>query len=136
MTTLLACPRCHRSLVRTTRTIAQRVFYRRLLHCAACGFEAPDWRLPFKATLRFLFSTHTRCVECGTTRVRRLPARDRIDRMSRHPLSLLGGLLFAPIYHCGRCRLQYRDWRPAPVAEPLQVVASPYVPPVRRSASK
>jgi hypothetical protein len=136
VTTLLACPRCHRSLTRTTRTWLQRLLYRRLLCCAACGFEVPDRRLPFKASLRFLASSHSRCIECGTTRVRRLPARDSIDRMSRHPLSLLFGLTFAPIYHCGRCRLQYRDWRRAPAAEPLRGVASPYVPPAGRTAAK
>jgi hypothetical protein len=58
-----------------------------------------------------VFSRYTRCVQCGSTRVRRLPERDRIDRMSSHPLSVLLGLTFAPIYHCNPCRLQYRDWR-------------------------
>jgi hypothetical protein len=49
---------------------------------------------------------------CGNTRVRRLPARDRIDAMSAHPLSMLLGLFGAPIYHCNACRHQYHDWRP------------------------
>jgi hypothetical protein len=44
-------------------------------------------------------------------RVRRIPARDRIDPMSAHPLSLLFALVGAPIYHCNACRHQYHDWR-------------------------
>jgi hypothetical protein len=40
-----------------------------------------------------------------------MPQRDQIDRMTKHPISLLIGLTGAPIYHCGPCRLQYRDWR-------------------------
>lgn len=48
---------------------------------------------------------------CGNTRVRRIPARDRIDAMSAHPLSILFGLMGAPIYHCNACRHQYHDWR-------------------------
>jgi hypothetical protein len=71
-----------------------------------------EWRKPFEATRTFAFSRCTRCIECGSARVRQLESRDRIDRMSRHPASLLMALTLAPIYHCSPCRLQYRDWRP------------------------
>lgn len=60
---------------------------------------------------RFLLARHTHCIQCGTAKVRRLSRRDRIDRMSRHPLSLVFRLTGAPIVYCGGCRLQYRDWR-------------------------
>lgn len=53
---------------------------------------------------------------CGNTRVRRIPVRDRIDAMSAHPLSMLFGLLGAPIYHCNACRHQYHDWRSQAIA--------------------
>ena len=61
---------------------------------------------------------------CGNRRVRRIPARDRIDAMSAHPLSILLGLLGAPIYHCNACRHQYHDWRPLPAVTSSASAAS------------
>jgi hypothetical protein len=73
--------------------------------------------VPFESVLHFALSRHTRCIQCGNLRVRRLPKRDRIDRVSAHPLSVLAGVLRAPFYHCNPCRLQYHDWRsPDPAA--------------------
>jgi hypothetical protein len=96
---------------RVRRSLVSRAIFRRVLHCGACGHHVRQWRKPFEATRTFVFSRHTRCVQCGSSRVRRLPERDRIDRMSTHPVSLLLALTAAPIYHCNPCRLQYRDWR-------------------------
>ena len=105
------CPRCGKPLERVRRSLAGRLLFRRVLRCPACGFQVRSWRRPFEATRTFAFSRYTHCVQCGSPRVRKLPARDRIDRMSFHPLSVLLALTFAPIYHCNPCRLQYRDWR-------------------------
>jgi hypothetical protein len=62
---------------------------------------------------------------CGTPRVRRLATRDRIDRMSINPLSVIAAALFAPIYHCNACRLQYHDWRPLSPAVHAERRAAP-----------
>jgi hypothetical protein len=107
-----ACPRCGNPLDRVHRSLAGRLFLRRVLRCNSCGFQLRKWRTPMAATRTFVFSRHTRCVQCGNPRVRRLQTRDRIDRMSRHPVSVLFGLFRAPIYYCNPCRLQYRDLRP------------------------
>lgn len=114
-----SCPTCQTSLTRVPRSGLQRFFYRRLLACPTCTYRRTELRVPGGALFSFLFSRHTHCLRCGNPRVRRLPSRDHIDRMSRHPFSLLMGLTRAPIQHCGPCRLQYRDWRrPDPTAGP------------------
>lgn len=70
----------------------------------------------------FVGSRHTHCIQCGSMRVKRLPARDVIDATSMHPFSLLFHLTGAPIYHCNLCRLQYHDWRePEPQARARSV---------------
>ncbi len=113
------CPECSLPLDRQRRTSIERVLYRRLWVCRSCGARVHVWRIPFEATWAFVSTRHTSCIMCGNTRVRRIPVRDRIDAMSAHPLSMLFGLMGAPIYHCNACRHQYRDWRSlAPVTEP------------------
>jgi hypothetical protein len=115
-------------LERTRRNWFERVTAERVLACTACHTRVRIWRpLPFAATFRFLTSSRSLCICCGTTRVRRLPARDDLDRMSHHPLSLLFRLTLAPIYYCNMCRLQYHDWRPAALA-PVRANVQPIRP--------
>ena len=80
--------------------------------CPKCGYLVRDWRIPLESTGTYLFSRYSRCIQCGSFRVRRLSGRDRIDGRSGNLLSLLLSLTFAPFYHCNSCRLQYHDWRP------------------------
>jgi hypothetical protein len=82
--------------------------------------------MPFEKTTTFVFTRYSRCIQCGSFKVRRLAGRDRIDSISTHPLSVLLSVTMAPFYHCNPCRLQYRDWRPvhptaAPEARPMAV---------------
>ena len=46
--------------------------------------------------------------------------RDRIDSLSRHPLSMIQRVLLAPLYRCKNCRLQYYDWRPRKEAQGIR----------------
>ena len=112
------CPKCSSPLDRQRRSSVERVLYRKLWVCRSCGTRVHAWRIPLEATWLFLSTRYTSCIMCGNTRVRRIPARDRIDAMSAHPVSMLFGLAGAPIYHCNACRHQYHDWRP------LRAVAS------------
>lgn len=105
------CPKCSFPLDRQRRSLLQRLLFRRLFVCRACGTQLRAWRIPFEGTVRFVASPHTRCISCGNVRVRHLVTRDRIDHMSAHPLSLIAALVRAPIYHCNACRHQYHDWR-------------------------
>lgn len=105
------CPKCSLPLDRQRRNTVERILYRKLWSCRSCGLRVHVRRIPFQATWSFVSTRHTSCIMCGNTRVRRIPARDRIDAMSAHPLSILFGLMGAPIYHCNACRHQYHDWR-------------------------
>lgn len=105
------CPKCSFPLDRQRRSLLQRLLFRRLFVCRACGTQLRAWRIPLEGTVRFVASPHTRCISCGNVRVRHLVTRDRIDHMSAHPFSLLAALVRAPIYHCNACRYQYHDWR-------------------------
>lgn len=109
----VSCPNCtNTALERVPRSFLERLLYRKVLQCAKCGYRQTERRIPFETELEFANASHTRCIQCGNLRVRKLPRRDVIDRMSSHPLSVLAGLARAPIYHCNPCRLQYHDWRP------------------------
>lgn len=105
------CPKCSFPLDRQRRSLPQRLLFRRLFVCRACGTQLRAWRIPLEGTVRFVASPHTRCISCGNARVRHLATRDRIDHMSAHPFSLIAALVRAPIYHCNACRSQYHDWR-------------------------
>jgi hypothetical protein len=54
---------------------------------------------------------HVACPECGTTRVRRLARRDRIERLADVPWSTIQRHLGGKLYHCALCRLQFYDCR-------------------------
>lgn len=112
-----SCPRCGGPLERERRTLAERLYLKRVEECTRCHTRVRTWRVPMRDATLFLFSRFTHCIQCGTAKVRRLQARDRIDVVSRHPISLLFALTRAPFVHCNACRLQYHDWRrPEPPA--------------------
>jgi uncharacterized protein with PIN domain len=106
-----SCPRCGAPLERTPRSLVGRALFRKVQLCKKCGYRLREWRVPFEAALTFMLSRYSRCIQCGSYKVRRLTGRDEIDRVSVHPLSMLVGLTLAPFYHCNPCRLQYHDWR-------------------------
>jgi hypothetical protein len=96
------------------------------MSCPKCHHVERLWRVPFERAATFVLSRYSRCIQCGSYRVKRLAGRDRIDSLSTHPLSMLTGLLFAPFHHCNACRLQFHDWRaihPAHRTEPKPTAA-------------
>ncbi|MEP7305872.1 MAG: hypothetical protein ABJA98_10165 [Acidobacteriota bacterium] len=97
--------------MRTHRTLAQKLLYSDVFRCRKCGRRLKRSRLRSGGILTFAFSRYSHCIRCGTPNVHRMKKRDRIDSMSRHPLSLLLRLTGAPLNRCYSCRLQYRDWR-------------------------
>ena len=88
-----------------------RILYAELFFCRKCGYRLRLLHPGLRGTLGFMSARHSQCITCGNRRVQRLNKRDRIDSVSRHPLSVLMGLTGAPINRCPICRLQYRDWR-------------------------
>ena len=113
----MQCPDCAKHMMRTHRTLAQKLLYTDAFRCTKCGRRVYRRRMSGGGTFAFAFSRHTHCIRCGTPNVQRLRKRDRIDSVSRHPVSLLFALIGAPLNRCYSCRLQYRDWRrPVPQA--------------------
>jgi DNA-directed RNA polymerase subunit RPC12/RpoP len=76
------------------------------LQCSQCG---RDYRVERSWT--FFLGPYARCPSCGDYAVQPLRGRDPIDRMWLNPISYLQRFLFAPLYHCALCRLQFYDWR-------------------------
>ena len=105
------CPHCSHHLVRSHRSLLQRLIYSEAYNCRKCGYVGGAMRASLRGTIDFLTSRHSKCIACGNLTVQRLSKRDRIDTMSKHPFSLALGLTLAPINRCPLCRLQYRDWR-------------------------
>lgn len=107
----MECPDCGKHMTRTHRTPVQKLLYSDIFRCTKCGRRRNLLHMVRGALVTFTFSRYTHCIRCGTSNVHRLVKRDRVDSMSRHPLSLLFALTGAPLNKCPGCRLQYRDWR-------------------------
>jgi predicted RNA-binding Zn-ribbon protein involved in translation (DUF1610 family) len=106
------CPSCGGHLTRKHRASVEKVLYSDVFRCPNCDYRLKRLHPSLDSNLSFVFSRHTHCVNCGSDNVHRLQKRDRIDSMSKHPLSLLFRLTGAPLNKCPSCRLQYYDWRP------------------------
>jgi hypothetical protein len=57
------------------------------------------------------FGPHCRCPHCGTFRVTRLKAPDKIDRLHTGFLNFLERQLGGRLHHCRYCRIQFYDRR-------------------------
>lgn len=111
------CAKCDGHLEKVRRTRWERLVYSAAYRCQKCKARvrrSPHW---WSSTFRFVFSRYSVCVQCGTEQVRKAPRRDPLSHFSKHPLSLIQTILFAPRKECPYCRLQYRDLRP--VARPM-----------------
>ena len=80
--------------------------YKAAYQCQDCEFRVTTPR-------RFTFTFHRRacCPACGSSDLKRLPRRDKIETLSKRPWSLLQGLLGGRLYYCALCRLQFYDLR-------------------------
>jgi len=78
-------------------------------------------------------SVHTPLPGCGTFRVTRLKAPDKIDRLDTGLLNYLEQLAGGRLFHCRYCRVQFHDRRilasedktPAPPVSEEKVASSP-----------
>lgn len=105
-------PDCGTRLFRVHRTPLEKLVYSEAFRCDACGERVRYAHRVLGVTAAFYLSAYTRCVRCATFDVRRGARLDRVDSVSKHPLSVIQRLLGAPINRCFACRLQYFDWRP------------------------
>ena len=98
-------------MMREHRKAFQKVIYAELFRCSRCRTRVRRVYPFLRLNYEFLFSRHTRCVRCGTPAVHRMAKRDRVDSLSKNPLSQIQRLTGAPVNKCPACRLQYYDWR-------------------------
>jgi hypothetical protein len=105
---IVVCKQCRSPQVyRRPRSLLERLRYRYVYRCKSCGartgihhWELWNW-----------CSFEARCVKCGNPNLKVLKHRDKIDPVSRFPISLIQRLFGAPILYCQYCRLQFYDFR-------------------------
>jgi DNA-directed RNA polymerase subunit RPC12/RpoP len=102
----MICPDCDELMVRSRRTLTERLWAKAAYNCSSCGRRnrvrwLREWRI----------TAYVRCPECESPNVRCLHRTDPIDRVNRNPLRHLQRLFKAQLYRCGSCRLQFYDSR-------------------------
>ena len=110
----MLCPDCGNPLKRTHRTLSEKFIYAEKFRCRKCKFQGGTLRQfvsEFMTAWTFVGSRHSRCPQCSTADVMRLPKPDRIDPRCRKFVALMQGLLGAPTNMCAKCRLQFYDFR-------------------------
>ena len=100
------CARCGAQLRRVHRTFFERFSYMAIYECKSCAVEEFVPR-----RFRLHFGDKARCPKCGTFRIVRLKAPDRIDPMFRGFFNLLERLSGGRLHHCRYCRIQFYDRR-------------------------
>ena len=103
---MVRCDQCGKSLRRIHRTFFERFTYMAIYECRDCDREQAYGR-----RYTYHFGPHCRCPECGTLRVTRLKAPDRIDRRKTGFLNYLEKLFGGKLLHCRYCRVQFYDRR-------------------------
>jgi len=104
----MVCEQCGGRLRRVHRTFFERFNYMAIYECRKCEKEQYAPR-----RFRYHLGPSCRCPICGTYRVVRLKAPDKIDRKHGGFLNLVERLAGkGRMFHCRWCRLQFFDRRP------------------------
>jgi hypothetical protein len=108
------CPTCDGRMRRVRRTLAETMLYVAMYECHQCHMRRPEPRW-----YALYLGDYPRCPSCGTYRLTRLVARDKVEQMQKDFFNLVQYLWGANLYHCCYCRLQFYDVR-KPVAPQSQ----------------
>ena len=116
----MQCPKCKSERVsRQRRTRAEHWKFAAVYECDDCLHrigvsylnKPPKFAMP-----RFLrmpwITFHARCPECGSFQLQVQMERDYIEGFKINPLRVMQRLLYARMYYCAGCRLQFHDIRP------------------------
>ena len=122
---MLKCERCGGRVRRVHRTFFERFTYMAIYECRECDTEK---FYPRRFTLHF--GKYCRCPNCGTFRVNRLKAPDKIDKLHTGFLNFLERQFGGRLHHCRFCRIQFYDRR---MLASEDKTAAP-APPGRKSA--
>ena len=105
-------------LKRVHRTFLERFSYLAIYECRDCENEE---FVPRRYT--YHFGENARCPKCGTLRVTKLRAPDKIDKMMPGLLNMMERLSGGNLFHCCFCRIQFFDRRtmaPRTTLQPIQ----------------
>ena len=126
---MVRCDECGGRLRRVHRTFLERFRFMAIYECRDCNREQA-----YARRYTYHFGPYCRCPECGTYRLTRLKARDKIDPLFTGFLNLLERLAGGRLHHCRYCRVQFYDRRvvapedKTPARVIVQEVASPADP--------
>lgn len=115
----MKCGTCREKLRRVHRTFSERLLYVAVYECRECKLRTPEPRW-----YALYLGDYPRCPRCGTYRLKRLAARDHIDKMSKSIFSFVQRVFGADLYHCRYCRIQFYDMRACLSPEAKDKVAS------------
>jgi len=104
---MLKCSQCGGRLRRVHRTLFEHFRYAAIYYCKSCDSEEYVPRL-----FQYRFGPYARCPQCGTYRLSKLRAPDKIDGMQTGLINLLERLHGGRLFHCRYCRVQFYDRRP------------------------
>jgi DNA-directed RNA polymerase subunit RPC12/RpoP len=103
---MVKCEKCGGRVRRVHRTFLERFSYMAIYECRDCEAEKFVAR-----RYTYHFGPHCRCPHCGTYRVTRLKAPDKIDSVHTGFLNYLERLAGGRLHHCRYCRVQFYDRR-------------------------
>jgi hypothetical protein len=103
---MLKCEKCGGRVRRVHRTFFERFSYMAIYACRDCDTEKF-----YPRHYQYHFGPHCRCPRCGTFRVTRLKAPDKIDPLSTGLLNYFERMAGGRLYHCRFCRVQFFDRR-------------------------
>src|SRR5689334_17064019 len=103
---MVKCSECGGRMKRVHRTFLERFRYAAVYECARCDEEEYVPR-----HFMYHLGQYARCPRCGTFRLSKLKALDKIDPMIKGLLNLLEKYNGGRLYHCRFCRIQFYDRR-------------------------
>jgi hypothetical protein len=74
--------------------------------CRSC-----ETRVGAKRNFFDYFGGHAKCPGCGTEDLKKRNKPDKIDKLIKHPVSVLQSVTGGYLYHCAFCRIQFYDLR-------------------------
>ena len=86
--------------------MSERLSFLAIYECQDCENEES---VPRRYT--YHLGEYARCPRCGTYRVTKLKAPDKIDKMFTGPLNLVEKFMGGSLHHCCFCRIQFYDRR-------------------------
>jgi len=102
----MKCGQCGGQLRRVHRTFFERFRYAAIYYCKSCDSEEYVPRI-----FQYRLGPYARCPHCGTYRLSKLKAPDKVDAMQTGFLNFMERMTGGRLFHCRYCRVQFYDRR-------------------------